>query len=313
MFEQRPVAGTRIGHWTSAERPTGCTVVLTPGSDGQGATAGVDVRGAAPGTRETDALHAHNSVDVVHGLVLSGGSAFGLDAASGVMQWLENHGYGLRVGPALVPIVPAAVLFDLWHPMRHIRPDAAAGFAAAQSATEALPPMGAGVGAAAGGRVGKFFGIDRADVGGMGYASLNVDGVRVAALVAVNALGDVVDEGGRIVCGAKTPDGRGFEDCAQAIRTGRVLPYSPPLGSNTTIGVVMTDAVLTKVQANRIAQCAHDGLARSIAPVHTSMDGDTLFCVGTGLVLGTPNMATLCAVAADVVAQAVRWAVNPPR
>lgn len=309
-FEMLPVAGVKIGHFTSPLRPTGCTVILTP----QGACASVDVRGAAPGTRETDALAPENSVEAIHGLLLTGGSAFGLDAATGVMRWLEERGFGVKVGPATVPIVPAAVIFDLWHPMRHIRPDAAAGYAACESATDGVPGTGA-IGAGAGARVGKFFGPDRSDPGGIGYASIQLGGITIAAIVVVNALGDIVGEQGQIIAGARTPDGQGFENCAQAIREGRVLSGSsalppPPQGSNTTIGAILTDATLTKVQAKRIAQCAHDGLARAIHPVHTPMDGDTLFCVATAASGQIPNMAAMCAVAADVVAQAVRRGVQ---
>ncbi len=309
-FEMQPVSGFRIGHFTSAERPTGCTVILTP----QGAVASVDVRGAAPGTRETDALAPEHSNEAIHGLLLTGGSAFGLDAATGVMRWLEERGHGVKVGPATVPIVPAAVIFDLWHPMRHIRPDAAAGYAACQVALEGAPAVGL-VGAGAGARVGKFFGIERADSGGIGYASIKLGGITMAALVVVNALGDIVNEQGQIIAGARTADGKGFENCAQAIREGRVLSGTsnlpaPAQGSNTTIGAILTDARLTKVQAKRIAQCAHDGLARAIYPVHTPMDGDTLFCVATGLSRQPPNLAAICAVAADLVVRAVRQAVT---
>jgi L-aminopeptidase/D-esterase-like protein len=255
-------------------------------------------------------------VDRVHAVLLTGGSAFGLDAASGVMRWLEDRGHGLQVGPALVPIVPAAVLFDLWHPKRHIRPNAAAGYAACEDAVKHKGDavQTGRIGAGAGCLVGKFFGPDRASPGGIGYASWRIGAHGVAAIVAVNALGDVVNAQGDVICGARTADGQGFEDCAKAIHEGRVLAPSqfnlppPPAGSNTTIGAILTDAKLSKVQAQRIAQCAHDGLARSISPVHTASDGDTLFCMGSGAIDAPFNLTALCAVAADVVAEAVRRA-----
>jgi L-aminopeptidase/D-esterase-like protein len=306
-FAAEAVPGFLTGHWTSTERPTGCSVLLSP----EGATASVDVRGAAPGTRETDLLAPENTVDQIHGLLLTGGSAFGLDAASGVMRWLESQGHGFAVGPARVPIVPGAVLFDLWHPLQHIRPDAAAGFAACEAASPNAPTQGR-VGAGAGATVGKFFGPERASPGGMGYASFKLGDCTVAAWVAVNALGDVVSADGQVVCGARTPNGSGFENTSQAIREQRILgPQQPsvPPGSATTIGVVFTDAVLTKTQAKKIAQIAHDGLARSIAPVHTSFDGDTLFCVANGRSGQALNLAALGSVAADLVAEAVRRAV----
>jgi L-aminopeptidase/D-esterase-like protein len=306
MHNTHPIPGFRLGHWTCTLRPTGCTVVLCP----QGAVASVDVRGAAPGTRETDLLAPENTVDQVHAVLLTGGSAFGLDAATGVMRWLEERGHGFKVGPATVPIVPAAVLFDLWHPLQHIRPDAQAGYAACEAAQNELPTFGA-VGAGAGATVGKFFGPHQSSSGGIGYAHFQVGALEVAALVAVNALGDVIDEQGQVMCGARTPDGQ-FEHTAQAIRSGRILATPEPgvpAGSATTIGVVMTNAILTKTQCKKIAQMAHDGLARSISPIHTAFDGDALFCLTSGAVANT-NMTAVGALAADAVAQAVRHAVN---
>ncbi len=305
------VAGVKVGHFTDTRRPTGCTVVLVEG----GALAGVDVRGGAPGTRETDLLDPVNSVERVHAIVLAGGSAFGLDTAGGVMRWLEERGLGFPVGAARVPIVPAAILFDLGVGDWKIRPDAAAGYAAARAAT-AGPVAEGNVGAGAGATVGKLFGLERAMKGGLGTAALRLPGgVVVAALVAVNAVGDVVDPAsGRLLAGARGADGQGLEDTLAAILSGRVL--APPLRvepsrGNTTIGVVATNAVLTKAAANKVAQMAHDGLARTLRPVHTPWDGDTLFTLSTGahaadtLVVGT--------LAAEAVAQAVLRAVRAAR
>ena len=307
------VAGLQVGHFTDARRPTGCTVVLTP----QGAVAGVDVRGAAPGTRETDLLNPSNTVQQVHALLLSGGSAYGLDAASGVMRWLEEHGHGLPVGPACVPIVPAAVIFDLWvddfadptHTPR-IRPNAQAGYQACVNASNAAVAQG-NVGAGAGATVGKMNGPQCAMKGGIGSAALCVNGITVAALVVCNAVGDVVNPlTGELLAGARqAPDSRALRDMRQAQLQGHTTP-ALQTGSNTTIGVIATDAVLTKPQAQRLAQVAHDGLARSIRPVHTPMDGDTLFALGTGTSGQAADMMLLSTLAAEVTAMAVVNAVQ---
>lgn len=303
------IAGLRVGHHTEARRPTGCTVVLCE----QGAVAGVDVRGAAPGTRETDLLDPSNLVEQVHAIVLSGGSAFGLDAASGVMRWLEENGHGFAVGSTRVPIVPAAVLFDLHWGDARIRPDAAAGHAAcvAAAASPAHAALARGsVGAGAGAAVGKLFGLEHAMKGGIGSASVTVQGVTVAALVAVNAAGDVIDPStGRVVAGARTADGRSALRITDTLLAGR-LPSSAMTGANTTIGVVATDARLTKAQAQRLAMASHDGLARSIDPVHTPSDGDTMFALATGRSSLNLPLGVLGALAAAVTAQAVLDAVR---
>ena len=299
------VRGLSVGHFTDARRPTGCTVVLTP----QGAVAGVDVRGASPGTRETELLSPLNAVEHVHAILLSGGSAFGLDAAGGVMRWLEEQGVGVQVGTVRIPIVPAAILFDLFTGDASIRPDATSGYAACIAAKSSAEAQG-NVGAGAGALVGKLFGIPRAMKGGIGSASVCVNGVTVAAMVAVNAVGDVVDpRTGAVVAGARSEDGLRMVGTTQAILNGEVLQHLMP-GGATSIGVVATDAVISKVQANKIAQMAHDGLARSINPVHTLTDGDTLFALGTGksgLQVHTTVLGTL---AAEVVARAVLNAVR---
>jgi L-aminopeptidase/D-esterase-like protein len=278
----------------------------------EGAVGAVDVRGAAPGTRETDLLAPHNVVERVHAIVLAGGSAFGLDAASGVMRWLDEHGIGLPVGPARVPIVPAAVLFDLALGDARIRPDAAAGYAACDAATRDAPAEG-NVGAGAGAAIGKIFGIQRAMKGGIGTAAVTVDGVTVGAIVACNALGDVLDPAsGRVIAGARTSDGRGLLDAHAALLRGEEA--RPMLaGSNTTIGVIATDAVLTKVQVARLATQGHDGLARCIRPVHTLADGDALFALATGASGRTLGMMTLGAMAAEACTQAVLRAVRAAR
>jgi len=309
--------GISVGHYTDDRRPTGCTVVLCP----DGAVAGVDVRGAAPGTRDTDALSPSNSVQEVHGILLTGGSAYGLDAAGGVMRWLEERGHGFQVGPAVVPIVPAAVIFDLWvddfsdalgasSQNPRIRPDAQAGYLACQAANSEPVAQG-NVGAGAGATLGKLNGPDCAMKGGIGSASLCVHGVTVAALVVCNALGDIVDpQTGELLAGARvSADSRALLDIRQAQLDGHEIA-KPQTGSNTTIGVVATDAVLTKPQAHRLAQVAHDGLARSIRPVHTPMDGDTLFALGTGTSGQAADMMLLSTLAAEVTAMAVVNAVR---
>lgn len=300
------VAGLKLGHFTDTRRPTGCSVVLCE----QGAVAGVDVRGAAPGTRETDLLSSDNTVQQVHAVLLTGGSAFGLDAASGVMRWLDEHGHGLTVGPARVPIVPAAVLFDLWlETPAHIRPDAASGYAACASASNEPPAQGC-VGAGSGATLGKLFGIERAMKGGIGTASIRVGAITVGALVAVNAIGDVIDPAtGRAIAGARTPDGRGLVNSTEAFIRGE-LPERLQIGMATTIGIVATDAQLTKTQANKLATMSHDGLARTINPVHTLHDGDTMFALATGASGKPGQMAVLGALAAEVTARAVLNAVR---
>ena len=302
------VAGIEVGHFTDTRRPTGCSVVIARA----GAVAGVDVRGAAPGTRETDLLHPSNLVDRAHAILLAGGSAWGLDAAAGVMRWLEEQGIGLDVRFGLVPIVPAAVLFDLPVGDARIRPDAQAGYLACQAASRQPPEQG-NVGAGAGALVGKLFGLARAMRGGIGSASVTLDGVTVGALVACNALGDVIDpDTAQVIAGARTADGKALLNIRRAILAGE-LPTPLLAGTNTTIGVIATDAILTKAQAHRLAQVAHDGLARSINPVHTLSDGDALFALGTGQAGKTAGMMVLGTLAAEVTARAVVRAIRAAR
>jgi L-aminopeptidase/D-esterase-like protein len=313
------VPGVKVGHFTLVERPTGCTVILAEA----GAVGGVDVRGGAPGTRETDLLDPRNTVDKVHAVVLSGGSAFGLDAASGAVRWLEERGIGYDTRVAKVPIVPAAVLFDL--PVGgkpKVRPGADCGYKAAAAASEGPVPEG-NVGAGAGATLGKLGGPGRSMKAGTGSAAIRMpDGLVVGALVAVNAVGDVVDPAtGRVVAGVRTEDGRGLADARVLLRSGALLAGRPPaIGSgsdtspggealaNTTLGVVATNARLTKAQAQKIAQMAHDGFARAIVPVHTPFDGDTVFALGTALHETPTDDARLLligALAAEAMADAV--------
>jgi L-aminopeptidase/D-esterase-like protein len=305
------VAGVKVGHYTDTRRPTGVTVILTE----EGATAGVDVRGSAPGTRETELLAPQNLVQQVHAIVLAGGSAFGLEAATGVVRWLEARDIGFPTGAAKVPIVPAAILYDLSVGDAKIRPDADAGYKACAAASTKAPAEG-NVGAGAGATVGKLFGLRRAMKGGLGTASLRLTdkqtgaALTVGALVAVNAVGDVLDPAtGKIVAGARTPDGKAIMGAMSAILRGEALP--PSLGGTaTTIGLVATDAKLDKAQCGKVAQMAHDGLARTINPVHTMADGDTLFALATGKSGRAGNVTLIGALAAEAMAQAVLRAMR---
>ena len=400
--------GVLVGHDTDERRPTGVTVVLLP----EGSTAGVAVRGAAPGTRETDLLDPTNTVQTVDAIVLSGGSAFGLAAADGVMGALEEAGRGVDTGVARVPIVPAAVLFDLFVGDPSVRPDAVAGRRAVTAAVPLLRAERGNVGAGAGATVGKLLGPEGAMRGGIGIASMSAAGVTMAAVVAVNAVGDVLDPStGAVVAGSRpnpssaepgsgvdvllarlaegadspAPDTGGGADAADALRTADAADrpgaadaadplgaadatdapraasaadaadpsdatdapraasaadaidatdspraaseadalrapgapdpqVGPATGTNTTIGVLVTDAELTKAQANRLASVAHDGLARTIRPAHTTLDGDTLFAAATGTsTVPTPDMLILSVLAAEVTALAVLDAVRSAR
>jgi L-aminopeptidase/D-esterase-like protein len=299
------VQGLKVGHQTLTERPTGCTVVIAE----KGATAGVDVRGSAPGTMETDLLSPTATVEQVHAIVLSGGSAFGLASQQGVVRYLEQKGVGFKFGGAIIPIVPAAILFDLGLGDSKIRPGADCGFAAGQAATDG-PVAEGNVGAGAGATVGKMGGRGRAMKGGIGSAAITLpNGLVVAALVAVNARGDVIDPStGRVVAGTRTEDGTGLADVRQLLRRGGV-PDPEPL-QNTTIAVVATNATLTKTQATKVAQMAHDGLARAIVPAHTSGDGDAIFAMATGTQTGAADVDTIGALAADAMVEAILRAVR---
>ena len=293
------IAGIEVGHHTLDARPTGCTVVLTRG----GATASVDVRGASPGTRETALLDPVNSIQQVHAIVLSGGSAFGLAAADGVMRYLDEQGIGYRTRTARVPIVPAAILYDLGVGDPAIRPDAECGYRAARAARS--DGIGEGsIGAGAGATVGKLAGPDRAMKGGIGTALIELpDGLQVAALMAVNAVGDIYDPTtGALVAGVRSADGRRVVGAHALLR--EPAP-DPPGGENTTIGVVATNARLDKAQLGVVARMAHDGLARAVRPAHTPVDGDTIFALATGSLEGPAELLRIGALAADVTAEAI--------
>lgn len=295
------VPGLKVGQHTLSERPTGCTVVICE----NGATAGVDVRGSAPGTRETDLLSPTNTVEQVQAILFSGGSAYGLAAATGVVRWLEEQNLGYKIGGGVVPIVPAAILFDLGVGNFKVRPTEDAGYKACLAATTG-PVQEGNVGAGAGATVGKMFGPKFAMKSGLGTASVKVGdtGIVVGALVAVNAIGDVIDpRTGTIVAGARTEDGKGYRDSMDAILKGyHVVAES---GANTTIGVVATNAPFTKTQMTKIAQMAHDGLARAINPVHTARDGDTIFSMSTATAKVKADVSAIGAIAATVMARAI--------
>lgn len=292
------IEGITVGHATDATARTGCTVVLCPA----GATAGVDVRGAAPGTRETEALRPGRLVQKAHAVLLTGGSAFGLDAASGVVQYLEEQNIGFPAGPVRVPIVPAAVIFDLAVGDAKVRPDCQMGYQACLNATDEPVVMGA-VGAGTGATVGKAPGVTPSQ-GGVGSACKRLEsGLIVAAIVVVNALGNVVDpETGKILAGGKE-DGD-FVDITERLLDANLVP-----GTNTTIGVVATNAALSPAETTRVAEMAHDGMARAIRPSHTMFDGDTLFTLATGVHTGS-SINTVGILAAEVVAAAIVNAVT---
>ncbi len=303
------VQGIKVGHYTDREAATGCTVVLCEG----GAVGGVDVRGSAPGTRETDLLHPLRLVQEVHAVLLTGGSAYGLDAATGVMRYLEEKGVGFDVGVGVVPIVPAAVLFDLAIGDPKVRPDAAAGYQACQSASDGPVSEGC-VGAGTGATVGKLLGPKFATKSGLGTASQKIGkGIVVGAIVAVNAFGDVVHpQTGEILAGTRKPVIGGFLNTVERMK-GDLGQTILGLAQHTTIAVVATNAYLTKEGANKVAQMAHDGLARTIRPVHTMFDGDTVFALATGKPPrkgGGADPSVVGAIAAEVLAQAVVRAVT---
>ncbi len=275
----------RVGHWTDAVGRTGCTVIL-PDEPAVGA---VDVRGGAPGTRETEVVRLSTLSDQVHAVLLTGGSAFGLDAAGGVMRWLEERGRGFAIGPVRVPIVPTAVIFDLLNGDPKARPDAAAAYAACDAATG--DPEGGLVGAGTGATVAKLRGRDAARPGGFGVASASAGDVTVCAILVANAVGGIYDDENGTWVAPLPVDGTG---------------PPPPVGSSTTIGAVITDAALTKAQAYRIAVAAHDGIARAVRPAHTERDGDTIFCLSLrGQRTGQADVLAIETVAAEVVARAI--------
>lgn len=269
------VPGIEVGHWTNKAAATGCTVVLSR----KGAIGGVDVRGAAPGTRETDLLRPGNLVEEVHAVLLTGGSTFGLDAATGVMRWCESNAIGVAFAGASIPIVPAAVIFDLGIGRYDIRPDAEAGYKAVDAAKAGRVSQGS-VGAGTGATVAKGLGRGQAVKGGLGTASEFTDyGLTVGALVAVNAVGEIFDgAAGKVIAGPRAEDGS-FADSVDLLRS---RPPAPMVPENTTIGVIATNARLNKGQINRLASVAHDGIARAVRPAHSLVDGDAIFSLATG-------------------------------
>ena len=297
------VAGIRVGHWTHPDAATGCTVILADG----GAVGGVDQRGGAPGTVETDLLDPLNTVQEVNAVFVSGGSAYGIATHSGVMRYLEERGQGYPVGRGLVvPIVAGAIIFDL-HVSGNVRPGPDCGYEAASAASSGTVPEGS-VGAGAGATVGKLRGIGQAMKGGVGTASITLEsGLTVAAIVVVNALGDVIDPAtGRVIAGVRG-DGDVLVDARRIVR--EEIP-AQPLRRNTTIGVVATNARLTKAQATKVAQMAQNGLARAIVPVHTPSDGDTVFSLATGTLTDGFDVGQVGALAAEVMADAILRAVR---
>jgi len=337
------VPGIKVGHATHEEALTGCTVVLCV----DGAVGGVDQRGGAPGTRETDSMQPMHLVQKAHAVVLAGGSAFGLEAATGVVRYLEERGIGYDTQVAKVPIVPAAILFDLGIGNPSVRPDAAMGYAACQAADDGSPSTlrqaqdtadsghrvaEGNVGAGTGATVGKIMGLEQAMKAGLGTASVDLgEGLVVGAVVAVNAFGDVIDpQTGQIMAGARSLDGTGFADTLAVMKSlvGKAIPstalrrgsgqgsghrlsFAEP--RDTVIGVVATNARLNKEEANKVAQMAHDGLARAVRPAHTMFDGDTLFALATGSnnePLMEADVNTVGAYAAEVMAEAIVRAVK---
>jgi L-aminopeptidase/D-esterase-like protein len=307
------VEGMRVGHVTDREAVTGCTVVLGPP---EGAVGGVDQRGGAPGTRETDLMRPMHLVERAHAVLLAGGSAFGLDAAAGVVRWLEERGIGYETGVAKVPIVPAAILFDLATGRSDVRPDAAMGYAACEAA-QGGPVEEGSVGAGTGCRLGAVLGPGRTSKSGLGTASADLGGgLVVGAIVAVNAFGHVIDPiTGEILAGARPLIGEGFVDTLAVMKSLVGKTFSRLTGGgNTVIGVVATNARLTKEGANKVAQMAHDGVARVVRPAHTMFDGDTLFTLATGKKRADVNLigAYAAEVMAEAIVRAVRTAVELP-
>jgi len=303
------VPGIRVGHAQDEAALTGCTVIMCE----NGAVGGVDQRGGAPGTRETDLLRPGHLVDKVNAILLTGGSAFGLDAAGGVVRYLHEKGFGYDIGVTRVPIVPAAVIFDLLVGRSDVYPDAQMGYQACLNASDGQPAEG-NVGAGMGASVGKILGPLQAMKSGVGSASLDAgNGVIVAALMVINAFGDVIDpQNGRIIAGARASQETTLEfiDSLEVMKSplGAMILHSSETSNNTCIGVVATNARLSKEEANKVAQMAHNGLARTIRPAHTMVDGDTIFAIATGNV--QTNVNIVGAYAAEVTARASTRAVK---
>jgi L-aminopeptidase/D-esterase-like protein len=302
------IPGIRVGHFTDKSRPTGCTVLIFE----KGAVAGIDIRGSASGTRGTDGLNPLHLTQQTHAIVLSGGSQFGLDTVTGVERYLEERGIGFHMAGNVIPLVAGAILFDLELGNSKVRPDAAAGYQACLDAKDGAVAEG-NVGAGAGASVGKLFGMKFAMKSGLGTASVQVGntGIWVGAIVAVNAVGDVYDPAAaKIVAGARDAQNKGFRNTIRQLRAGYGVELPAESSTNTTIGVVATNAILDKVQVTKIAQMAQDGMARAINPVHTLWDGDTLFAVATGAGKIKVSHSAIGAIAAEVLAAAIVRAVK---
>ena len=301
------VQGIRVGHHTNTAAATGCTVVLCE----DGAVGGVDVRGSAPGTRETDLLRPTTLVNEVHAVLLSGGSAFGLGAATGVVRFLEENGVGLQFGGAVIPIVPAAIIFDLGLVRGDIRPTDEDGESACLNASNEFPEMGS-VGAGTGATVGKALGLERAMKGGIGSSSISINnGPSVGAIVAVNAIGGVYEAAtGRIIAGPRGEDDSSILDAMEVAISNSPAAMQPATASNTTIGVIATDAALNKEQANKLAAAGQDGVALAVRPAHLMGDGDTMFALATGKSDAEINMNQILAVAVNCVSDAIVNAVT---
>jgi L-aminopeptidase/D-esterase-like protein len=298
------VEGIRVGHASNREAMTGCTVILCE----EGAVGGVEIRGSATGTRQIDSLYPVHVVQQVHAILLTGGSSFGLDAAGGVVRYLEERGKGFDVGVTHVPVVPTAVIFDLPLGDYRVRPNADMAYQACLHASSGTVEEGS-VGVGTGATVGKLFDLERACKGGVGTASLEAGGVAVGAIAAVNALGDVVDErSGEILVGLRNEEGAGFANTAALLRQGIWKKgFGKPLMGNTTIGVIATNVALNREDTIKVAQMTHNGLARVISPINTTFDGDIVFALSLGQRMGEVN--NVGALAEAVIVEAVKRAV----
>ena len=302
------IAGFSIGSAENAQAGTGCTVILCP----QGAACGVDVRGGGPASRESELLRPVAAADRIHAVLLSGGSAYGLDAAGGVMQYLEERGIGLPVGEAIVPLVVEACIFDL-ECGKNIRPDAAMGYAACVQAETNPPLLEGNHGVGTGATVGKLLGVERMMKSGLGSYAVALGEVQVGAVVAVNALGDVLDEGGKVLAGLRAENGRSLSDTrammlTQGDRLDAILAGAGAMAANTTIGAIITNARFEKTQLTKVAAMASNGMVRAIRPVNTTADGDSIFALSVGQVAADVNVVGTAA--AYVLEQAIRRAVR---
>ncbi|MDO5708100.1 MAG: P1 family peptidase [Andreesenia angusta] len=300
----REIEGFKIGHYTDSEAGTGCTVIICK----EGGIAGVDIRGGAPATRETALLNPENMVERIHSIVLSGGSAYGLDASSGVMKYLEERGIGFTIGTNTVPIVCAASLFDLEVGNGAIRPDKDMGYKACINSEKNILEEG-NVGAGTGATIGKILGKDYAMKSGIGIYATKIGELKIGAIIALNALGDIIDSDGRIIAGLLDEDRKSFKNSKEILISNidKERIEKNKIG-NTTLGCIITNAKLKKVEANRIARIAHNGYAKSISPVHTSLDGDTIFTISYGDI--DIDKDILASISVDIIARAVRRAAK---